>query len=68
VQYISTTSNFTLFFVFQYEQGLRIHGLFTNIDLLGLITTIVHMPFYSNFAQEMISMKLGLKNNKEIIV
>jgi hypothetical protein len=41
--------------------------IYKHIYSLRLITTIVHMPFYINFVQEMISIKLGLKNNKEII-
>jgi len=35
---------------------------------IEIITAIVHMPFYIKCVQEMISMKLGLQNNKEIIV
>jgi hypothetical protein len=56
-----------LSFVFECELGIRIHGLFTNKYSLRLITTIVHMPFYINFVEEMISIKLGRKKDMEII-
>jgi len=52
VQYKSTKSNFMLSFVFECELGIRIHGLFTNKYSLGLITTIVHMPFYLQLCTE----------------
>jgi hypothetical protein len=69
VQYKSTKGNF-MFFLFSngnWELGIRIHGLFINKYLLRLITTIVHMPFYINFAQDMISINLGLKKDVKII-
>jgi hypothetical protein len=59
---------FRIIFCFPMWIGNKNSRLFTNIYSLRLITTIVHMPFYINFVQEMISIKLGLKNNKEIIV
>ncbi len=40
---------------------------FPNTHLLKLITTFVCMPIYISIVQKMISIKLGFKENMEIM-